>query len=362
MKKKCMSVILCVVLFISSVNSSAIEIGRDEESKNSVEIGSLETKYYFNFNGISGDAVPMVKGNENVSDELVSAELVESSSKKVRFAEGKFGEALYLDGSYGLRLPVSELGPSYTIAFWVKALKNMTNFMPVLQAGINLDTGVTEKWLNITKVDFFGNASPAIWSKDNKHYDNIEDGIYWPWYTGTDENQREVITPENGWQHVILTVDGANKSNLYNENVYSSKSTVYINGKWFSTGAVAEEIFAFDASEAEDEEEAGSELTKLDLKVSTAKKTVKVGKSFYINIKAVDESEWEELSEEEWKEICEENIDNISFRSTKSSVASVGKTSGKVNGKKKGPAIIKTAIDFANGEPATYKTKVYVKR
>ena len=402
MKKTWMSVILCMALLVSSVNSSAVEINRDKEDENSVTIGSLETKYYFNFNGVSGGAVPMVKGKMNMSDENAGAELVEDSSKKVKFAEGKFGEALYLDGSYGVQLPVDELGPSYTIAFWVKPLKNMTNYMPILQAGKDLSTGNSKKWLNITKTDFFGDVSPVIWSKDDKYYENIEGNYYWPWYAGRDEKYMEMITPANGWQHIILTVDGAKRLNLYDENVYSSTSATYINGKLHSTGVIVDdlfdsgvevylginpwddfftgfidelqfyntavteeqvaEIFAFDANKVETEDEAGGELTKSDLKVSPAKKTIKVGKSFYIDIKAVDESEWEDLSEEEWKEICEENIDNISFRSTKSSVASVGKTSGKVNGKKKGTAIIKTTIDFANGESATYKTKVYVTR
>jgi len=404
MKKKTiwLSGILCMALFVSSVNSSAIEINRDEESKNSVKIDSLQTKYYFNFDGVSGDSVPIVRGNKNMSDENNGAELIEDSSKKVRFGEGKFGEALYLDGSYGLQLPVGELGSSYTIAFWVKTLKEMTNFMPILQAGTNLEEGISEKWLNITKVDFEGNASPAIWSKDDKYYENIPGHFYWPYYAGRNENNKEIITPENGWQHIIVTVDGTEKLNSWDENVYSSKSTTYINGKFYSTGIVvddifdsnvtaylginpwddlftgyidelqfydaavteeqAKEIFAFDPDEVEDEEEAGGELTKSDLKVSPAKKTIKIGKSFYIQIQAVDESEWEDLSKEEWEEICEENIDNISFRSTKSSVASVGRTSGKVTGKKKGSAIIKTTIDFANGESATYKTKVYVTR
>lgn len=405
-KKIWLSGILCMSLFVSSVNSSAIEIDRNEENGNSVQIGSLETKYYFNFNGTAGDAVPVVRESKNMYDEVNNisyGELVKDSSKKVKYAAGKFGEALYLDGSYGLQLPVGELGASYTIAFWIKTLKEMTTFMPILQAGENLAKGVSEKWLNITKLEFFEeNASPGIWSRNNNY--GQPGSPYWPWYIGQDENNKDVITPGNGWQHIIVTVNAADKTNMYDENIYSPKATTYINGNFYGTGAVvddifdsnvtaylginpwddlftgyiddlqfydtavtqeqAKEIFAFDADEVSnsDEDEAGGELTKSDLKVSPAKKTIKVGKSFYINIKAVDESEWEDLSKDEWEEICEENIDNISFRSTKSSVASVGKTSGKVKGKKRGSAIIKTTIDFANGESGTYKTKVYVTR
>lgn len=112
----------------------------------------------------------------------------------------------------------------------------------------------------------------------------------------------------------------------------------------------------------EDEESGDNagELTKYDLAVSPEKKTLKVGKSFTINVLAADDSEWEDYPDEEWEEILAENIDNISFRSTKSSVASVNKVTGKVKAKKKGTAVIKTTIDLANGESVTFKTKVYV--
>ena len=49
------------------------------------------------------------------------------------------------------------------------------------------------------------------------------------------------------------------------------------------------------------------------------------------------------MPDEEWEEILDNNIDNITFKSTKSSVAYVS-TKGKVKGKKKGSAIIKTTI------------------
>lgn len=128
--------------------------------------------------------------------------------------------------------------------------------------------------------------------------------------------------------------------------------------------ASAEENDDDDDAEAwDDEEEDGRELTKGDIVASPAKKTIKVGKSFYISLHPSDEcdSEYADLPDEEWDELVDENIDSITFRSTKSSVASVnGK--GKVKGKKKGSAIIKTTVTFRDGSEGTYKTKVYVTR
>ena len=109
--------------------------------------------------------------------------------------------------------------------------------------------------------------------------------------------------------------------------------------------------------EDEDDPIPAGEFTKYDIRTSPARKTIRVGKSFYIDVKPESDTEWEDYTDEEWDEICEENIDSISYRSTESSVASVNKTTGKVTARKKGIATIKTKISLANGETGIYKTK-----
>ncbi len=116
------------------------------------------------------------------------------------------------------------------------------------------------------------------------------------------------------------------------------------------------------STDDDDDDVPGMELTKYDLSVYPAKKTIRIGQSFTIDITATDESEFADLDDEEWDELCENNIDSISFRSTKTSIASVNKTTGRVKGKKKGNAVIKTTIHLANGESVTLKSKIYVKR
>ncbi|MFG6329715.1 MAG: Ig-like domain-containing protein [Lachnospiraceae bacterium] len=56
----------------------------------------------------------------------------------------------------------------------------------------------------------------------------------------------------------------------------------------------------------------------------------------------------------------ENDIDGITYRSTKSSIASVN-NNGKVIAKKKGKAVIKTMLALADGKEYIYKTTVYVK-
>ena len=108
------------------------------------------------------------------------------------------------------------------------------------------------------------------------------------------------------------------------------------------------------------DDEFSGEFTKYDIRTTPAKKTVKVGKTFYINVIPEDNTEWEDIPDEEWEEICQENIDSISFRSSNSIIASVNKINGKVKAKKKGTAVIKTTVALANGESAVYKSKIYV--
>mgnify|MGYP003297512170 CR=1 FL=1 len=51
----------------------------------------------------------------------------------------------------------------------------------------------------------------------------------------------------------------------------------------------------------------------------------------------------------------------ITYQSSNKNIATVGKTSGKVTGKKQGTCIITTNILFADGTKKTVKTKVSVK-
>lgn len=115
--------------------------------------------------------------------------------------------------------------------------------------------------------------------------------------------------------------------------------------------------------EEEEEEDVSTELTKGDIKVSPSKKTIKVGSSFNIEVYPSDDvsDEYADMPDEEWEEILDNNIDNITFKSSRSAVAYVS-TKGKVKGKKKGSAVIKTTVTFADGTEGIYKTKVYVKR
>lgn len=99
-----------------------------------------------------------------------------------------------------------------------------------------------------------------------------------------------------------------------------------------------------------------------DIAITPAKKTIKKGKSFYITYVPAKGSAYKKLSDQEWDEICNNNIQSISFKSKKSSIASVNKFTGKVKARKKGTVAINTTIKLGNGESMTCKTKVTIKK
>ena len=98
-----------------------------------------------------------------------------------------------------------------------------------------------------------------------------------------------------------------------------------------------------------------------DLRVSPAKKTMKKGRTFQIQVIAAGGSEFDDLTEEEWYDIYERSVDSVVFRSTKSNAAYVSR-SGRVTARRQGSAVIKTTINLSSGDSVRFKTKVYVKK
>jgi len=156
----------------------------------------------FNFNNNTGGAAAVTKA---------SVPTVKSDAS-YQYTAGKFGQAIILDGTYGLKLcDAATLGSSYTISFWMKPDTIGGAVDPTLTAG----TFSPEYWLNLT-------FDAKIWSKKTDYIATPAANAY-----------------EAGkWQNVILSVDG----NTAGTAADTVTAHLYLNGTLISSGDIAKDI------------------------------------------------------------------------------------------------------------------------
>lgn len=200
-------------------------------------------KYEYNFDGELGGAKVVVREGDNEDGGNAGALPVESDVA-AQFDNGVNGQALYLDGKYGVLLDAEAVGETYTLAFWVNPAR-FSNFGPIVQLGSDLlSANASAKWLNITKTDWDGDSAPIIWSR-NEVLDTF------PWYLKayfTADGGYQI--PKNEWSHIAVTVDGSKTGMdpvLGTEVDGTFHSQLYINGELIGEGPVAEGTFTGDA-------------------------------------------------------------------------------------------------------------------
>ncbi len=146
-----------------------------------------------------------------------------------QYEEGVTGKALYLDGSYGVKLDTAAAGESYSLAFWVKA-DSLTDYGPIINLGSDLlSTNTSAKWMNITKTSWVGDTSPVIWSRN-------ETNGAWPWFSAAAGGMK---LPLNEWKYIVVTVDG----NTIGSAGGTVSGKLYIDGVLAGTGDVAKDTF-----------------------------------------------------------------------------------------------------------------------
>ena len=163
------------------------------------------------------------------------------------------------------------------------------------------------------------------------------------------------VTDDGGFtgSFTVKVIGGkSNNTDTNNNNITNKNNNNNNNGNSSSNGGLVNRGGSGD-------HDASVEITADDIIVIPARKTISKGGRFQIKLSAYLEDE--DISKEELNAMIAESVDSISYRSSKSSVASVNKSTGVVIGKKKGSAIIKTTISTADGKTKTLKTVVYVK-
>lgn len=205
-------------------------------------------KYVYNFDSTIGDAVVVNRQNENEDGKTPTGEMPQpDTSASEKYADGKNGKALYLDGSYGLKLPVANLGKSFTISFWVKTEEEMDDFTPILFAGRDYLGEQDLHWLSITKATWYYESdyeelelggSPVVWSRIL-----TEQEEYWPWYSAGYDGRQYEVTPDKGWRYITLSVNAEDGAMYYPQNYNGHHGYTYIDGKLYGNGCVAKDIY-----------------------------------------------------------------------------------------------------------------------
>jgi len=197
--------------------------------------------YQNGFDGELGSAFVVTRVGDNEDGGNTGYYPEADSSIAAQFAEGKNGQALSLDGKYGVELDAAAVGETYSVAFWINPAR-FSNYGPLVQIGSDLlSANTSSTWLNITKTDWDGDSAPVIWSRN-------ETNGAWPWY------QKAYFScgggfqiPKNEWSHIVVTVDGSQVGidpALGTEVAGTLQSKLYINGELLGEGPVASGTFA----------------------------------------------------------------------------------------------------------------------
>lgn len=137
-----------------------------------------------------------------------------------KYAEGKSGKGIVLDGTYGLKLADSKdlnLGENYTVSFWMKPDALCGAVDPTLAAG----TFSPEHWLNLT-------FDAKIWSRNGDYIATPAANAY----------------KQGEWQHVAVSVNGDKAGTAAN----TGTARLYINGELVSSGDIAKGIMTTENS------------------------------------------------------------------------------------------------------------------
>ncbi|QJR81258.1 family 43 glycosylhydrolase [Alteromonas pelagimontana] len=156
---------------------------------------------YYTFDNDLSDSLATFANGEAVVD------LNSQSGASTAFIEGPVGQALNLDGSYGILLPNDLINSyQYTVSFWLNQQAALS-FSPAYFAGHSVD-----RWQSFLPVSWDGNL--MLWSNwlDENGVANWFDGV------------SNVPYPIGEWHHVAFSVNNGFAQIYYNGQLMGSAS------------------------------------------------------------------------------------------------------------------------------------------
>ncbi len=194
-----------------------------------------EAKYTYAFDGDLGAATVVLREGDNENGGNAGT-IPAAGEYDVTYSEGKNGQAIFLDGKYGLNLNAAPIGDTYSLSFWVSA-DRFSDFGAIIQCGSDLLSAEGRAaWLNITRTTWGTDGAPlapVVWSR-NEALD------VWPWFSGADE----LCIEKKTWYHITVVVDGATAGSI--DGMVAG--TLYVDGVKVGAGDVAAKTFAADDS------------------------------------------------------------------------------------------------------------------
>lgn len=206
------------------------EVDSSKEIVKDVLISSVpKADYSFSFNGKLSDAVVVTRtGDVGGFNEGTYPE--QTTDILPLFTEGVEGDAIYLDGSYGVELlGVDALADSYTISFWFRA-DELRDWSPFLVIGSHLlDVGESQSFLSINK------KTTEEGTQVVPVFNTIDAPIGYSCEVRPSMEDKRCISL-NVWNYITICVDATQRSE---EDPNKVMGYLYLNSEMIGSGLVS---------------------------------------------------------------------------------------------------------------------------
>lgn len=190
----------------------------NEVIKDTIIYSIPKSAYSYDFDEDLGNARVVVRDTGDTMPEI-------TDDKEPQYVVGIDGKAVYLDGTYGIRLDdVQRVGTSYTIAFWMKA-DTFYDWAPFIHIGYNLLDSNQRCRLWIGQKTDRTSIAPILSSEQIRSGSSYEIRP-----TGPMTSMQPGV-----WYHVAFAVDGTRQG----DSSDSVRGTVYVAGQRVGEGNIA---------------------------------------------------------------------------------------------------------------------------
>ncbi len=230
----------CIVdpaVFTKEITSATVSYWYGGEKKSDTVSGFRVTAYREKYTFEDADTIGTLvkRANEDAND-IPTEE--HAGDITPQFVPGLQGNALKMDGTYGVRLDkIAGTGSqSYSISMWVKPEAFKTSQALVISTSSEFGFNGNpdgETWCAVADAD--SNGTLKLWSRD-------KDQVY-PNSSGWVTVPGSPVVQKDKWSHIVLVVDGTTTAagTAPEEGASFSLGTLYVNGKKVASGDVFNE-------------------------------------------------------------------------------------------------------------------------